>query len=114
MLLFKKTGKKKFYKIFKYFFLKKKIKIIFFINTFYLRFMIYLKKFNVKKIAILDKKVKNLFFDYYFNYNSLDYLKEYYINFYIFEIYINYLNNKYKHLTKLFFNNNFKKLYFIK
>ena len=76
--------------------------------------MVYFKKFKVKKIAILGKNIKNLFFDYYFYFNSLDFLKEYYINIYIFEVYINYLNNKYFSLSKIFLKNNFKKIILLK
>lgn len=114
MSLFKKMKKNNFYRVFKYFFFKKKIKIIFFINVYYLKLMIYFKRFNVKKIAILNKNIKNLFFDYYFNFNSIDYIKEYYINIYIFDIYINYLNTRYAYLSKFFFKNNFKKLFLLK
>jgi hypothetical protein len=114
MSLFKKMKKNNFYKVFKYFFFKKKIKIIFFINVYYIKLMIYLKRFNIKKIAILSKNIKNFFFDYYFNFNSIDYIKEYYINIYIFDIYINYLNTRYASLSKFFFKNNFKKLFLLK
>ena len=76
--------------------------------------MLFFKKFNVKKILIFKKPIKNLFFDYYFYFNSLDFFKEFYINYYIFELYINYLNNKYILINKLFFKKNLKKIFLFK
>jgi hypothetical protein len=76
--------------------------------------MLYFKKFNVKKILILKKPIKNLFFDYYFYFSSLDFFKEFYINYYIFELYLNYLNNKYILINKLFFKKNLNKIFLLK
>ena len=76
--------------------------------------MLFFKKFNVKKVLILNKQIKNLFFDYYFYFNSLDFFKEFYINYYIFELYLNFLNNKYILISRLFFKKNFKKIFLLK
>ena len=83
-----------FIKLTRYIFFRKKIKLLFFINTYLLEFMMTIHKVNIKKVGIFKKK-KKFFFDWFFFLPNLDFFKEYYINSYIYEIYINFYKNKY-------------------
>lgn len=92
--LIKKTKKTKILKILNFFFYKNRIKLLFFINISYFRLLLTIKNINIKKIGFVNNNIN--FFDYYVKIINFDNIREFYINYYIYQIYLNFLYNKFK------------------
>ena len=92
--LVKKTKKTKILKILNFFFYKNKIKLLFFINISSFRLLLIFKNIKLKKIGFISNNTS--FFDYYIKIAYNDAIKEFYLNYYIYQIYLNFLYNKFK------------------
>ena len=100
--LFEKIKKKiKFIKFFKYFFYKNNIKIVFFINFYKLGFLRLFDQTKILKVGFIKNFSKSIYFNFYLKIFNLDTVKEFYINYYLYGVYLNFLNQKF---LKLFLN----------
>lgn len=108
----KKSKKKvKFLRLLRYFFFKNNIKLTFFVNFDKLNLILLLKKTNVIKVGFLKNCnfSKHNYFNYFIKIFGLDYIKEFYINYYIYGVYLNFLTKKFLELFISFCSSSSKK-----